>query len=275
MMRALNLFLLCGAALAFNGCAEVNRFMGSAFMISPAEEIKLGGEFRDQIEKNLKFVNDAEIMNYVQKVGGIVTANAPQASEIPVRFHVVRNDEINAFAIPGGDIYVHTGLIDASDDEAEMASVIAHEYGHVVYRHGARHISRAQSTQLLEQLVLGSNAGALAQIAADSIASGALQKFSREDELEADSIAIPTLYRAGYDPKAMASFFETLKGRYGDSSGMATLFNSHPATGERIARVEASVSKLPPKAELYRPVTELRKIQGRMRDLGLSAAKKK
>lgn len=261
VMRALGIASLLAVCALWSGCA--------AFMMSPESEVEYGKQVQFEIEKQAVMVNDPLIVNYVRTVGARVLANAPQKAAVPTQFHVIKNDEINAFAIPGGNIYVHTGLLNAANDEAELASVLSHEYGHVVFRHGAQHQSRAAGFGVVEQLVLGENSGSAAKLAADLLGQVGLQKFSRQDELEADSVAVPTLYAANYDPQAMVTFFQTLKQKYGDSSGAVTFLNSHPATGERIDRVQKQIATMPPKENLVRPVNDLRKVQGRLQDLGL------
>lgn len=262
-------------ALGMQGCAVLDAAVTPIFMMSIEKEIAVGEQFKEEIEKDLVFVEDEEIVNYVRKVGATVVAHAKKQAEVPVTFSVVVNEEINAFAIPGGHIYVHTGLIDSSEDEAELASVLAHELGHVVYRHGAKHVSRATGYQVgaavVEAVVLGRNSGISTEVVRDLIGKGVLQNYSRRDELEADSIAIPTLYAAGYDPGGMITFFETLNERYGEQSGAATFFASHPPTSDRIERVRESIDMLPPKEGLLRPIGDLRRIQAKLQDLGYSA----
>lgn len=262
--------LLAMAGLT-TGCEAFSEVLTTGRM-SVEEEIEFGKKVEAQVEKDLTFVNDPIVVNYIRKIGKIVVANSPKQPDIPPSFFVVRNEEINAFAIPGGNIYVHTGLIDAADDEAELASVLAHELGHVVYRHGADNVARAMNASMLQQLILGQNAGQVSQVIGGLVAQGVLTDYTREDELEADSIAVPTLYHAGYDPTGLISFFETLKERYGDSAGgPAVFFSTHPPTNERITRVRADIEALPPKEPLLRPINDLRKVQGRLRELGITA----
>jgi len=271
LRRGLALCLVALLGLT-SGCAIVEE----AFMISPEQELGLMQQVRAEVEKKYTLVRDPVVVDYVRQVGGRVLAHAPDRSAFPVEFSVVADDSINAFAIPGGRIYVHTGLINAADDEAELASVLAHEYGHVVYRHTARHLARGQAAQIGVGLLLGPESSQVAQLVANLGAYGALQHFGREDELEADSVAVPTLVRAGYDPRAMISFFQTMKSRHGDSGGgLALLLSSHPATEDRIARVAAQADALgvPDAPDIRRrPVTELRQIQARLGQLGLAGS---
>lgn len=270
--RGASALMLCCLFLPAAGCQVLDSVLTSTFMPSPEQEIEFGVEVAREIEKGLVFVEDPEIVEYIRRLGRIIVSNSPQQAVVPTTFYVVKNGEINAFAIPGGNIYVHTGLIEASADEAELASVLGHEFGHVVYRHGMEHAARAQGYGAMQQIFLGQEAGGIATLAAGMLTKGVLLNYSRSDELEADSLAIPTLYAANYDPAGMVTFFETLKERYGETSGgIGTLFASHPPTTDRIERVRQAIATLPPKAELYRPVNDLRRIQARMDQLGLTA----
>lgn len=264
---------IMGIAWLAMGCQVFDSVLTASTM-SPAEEMEFGKKVQVEVEKDITFVNDPIIVNYIRKIGQIVVANSPIQSELPARFFVIKNKEINAFAIPGGNIYVHTGLIDAADDEAELASVLAHEYGHVVHRHGAQNVSRAMTAGMLQQLVLGQDSGEVTKAVGGLISQGVLTNYSRQAELEADAIAVPTLYHAGYDPNGMISFFQTLTERYGDSGGgVVSLFASHPPTTERINHVREDIANLPPKEPLLRPINDLRKVQVRLRELGLSDTK--
>ncbi len=270
--RVARVLTLCLLFLPAAGCQVLDGVLTSTFMPSPEQEIEFGVEVAREIEKGLVFVDDPEVVEYIRRLGRIVVSNSPQDAVVPTTFYVVQNGEINAFAIPGGNIYVHTGLIEASADEAELVSVLGHEFGHVVYRHGMEHAARAQGYGAMQQIFLGQEAGGIATLAAGMITQGVLLNYSRSDELEADSLAIPTLYSANYDPSGMVTFFETLKDRYGETSGgVGTLFASHPPTSDRIERVRQSIATLPPKDELYRPVNDLRRVQARMDQLGLTA----
>jgi len=268
LIRVALLPIFVAAGMTINSCEVFDQIVTPAFMMSPAEEIKLGQQFAVEIEKEYKPLNDQEIVNYIRRVGQIVTANSPEKGVIPANFYVVANPEINAFAIPGGNIYVHTGLINSADDEAELASVIAHEFGHVVYRHGARHVSRSMGLSAIQQVLLGPDSAAAGQMVTGILAQGIMTNYSREDERQADSIAVPTLYAAGYDPAGMTTFFQKLIANHGDRSGPMSYFSSHPATSERISNVNMQIGALPPK-QTVRPITDLRRAQVRLDQLGL------
>ncbi|HOR28762.1 MAG TPA: M48 family metalloprotease [Candidatus Sumerlaeota bacterium] len=265
-VRALiQLQFLLAALTGLSGCTTFRVASESMFMISPEEERQIGQQVKSEIDGQVQFVNDSLVVNYVRDVGRTLVAHAPESAFDP-QFFVIANPEINAFAIPAGSIYVHTGLISAADDEAEMAAVIAHEMGHVIRRHSARGLARNTGAQLAGQLLLGENYGSMAQL----LSSVGLLNYTRQDEAEADRIAVATLHRAGYDPDALATFFAKLKERYGDRGQIATFFASHPPTTERINSVRAMVDQLP-EAEYRRPTSDLRRVQKRLEELGFAA----
>lgn len=234
----------------------------SIFMMSPQEEIELGGQVRKQIEPKIVLVSDPGVHTYVDNLGRRLWSKTPQGP-VPPHFHVIRDKELNAFAIPGGDVYVHTGVIQAADDEAELAGVIAHELGHVSCRHGAQAVSRQQGASLFTAL-LGGAAGPSAQLAGQLLSSGVMFNYSRSEETEADNIAVGTLDALGYDPMAMHAFFKKIKDKYGDQSmPVLNLFASHPPTADRMRNVQDLAAKLPIK-ERARPTEELNRIKKRL-----------
>lgn len=219
----------------FWGCATTD-FLGNFNLISTSEEKQLGMQLSDQIQKESKEIEDKNIAGYIQAIGQKLVSVSQKPGD-PYTFHVLLDPSVNAFAIPGGHLYVNTGLIEAAGSEAEVAAVIGHELGHAESRHPTENMSRALGAQIVAGLILGKEPGALQQAAAGLIANGGLSAYSRSAEREADSIAVYLLNRAGYDPNAMVTFFEKLleieKQRGGGSIGIS-LFSSHPDTVERI-----------------------------------------
>ncbi|MEN6626152.1 MAG: M48 family metalloprotease [Candidatus Sumerlaeia bacterium] len=143
--------------------------------------------------------------------------------------------------------------------------MIAHELGHVTRRHGASQVSRQQGMDIVGQILLGTDAAAAAQLLSGIVSSGVMFNYSREDEREADAIAVGTLTRIGYDPLAMRDFFVKIKTKYGDASGpVTTLFASHPPTAERIANVENLAAQLSTGAK-NRPTQELNRIKAALK----------
>jgi hypothetical protein len=172
----------------------------------------------------------------------------PAADKYPYFFKVVHDTSINAFALPGGPMYIHTGLIAAADNEAQLAGVMAHEISHVALRHGTNQVSKANLIQLPAMLAGviggGSMMGQLAQIGIGVGAGSALLKFSRNAERDADLLGTRLLASAGYNPLEMARFFEKLQGESGKRSGVTEFFSSHPNPGNRVNAVEQEIQYL-------------------------------
>ena len=207
---------------------------GNFNLISIEEEWQLGNQLAAEVEKQVRLNNDPAVNAYVRQMGQRIV-NTTSFANLPWNFHVVDDPNINAFAIPGGHVYVHTGLIQNADNASELAGVMAHEISHVLARHSTEQISRQYGLSILASLVLGQNPGQLAQIAASIVGTGAMARFSREAEREADELGIRAMYEAGYDPNGMASMFEELLEHRQDSPGrVEQFFSTHPLTEERI-----------------------------------------
>ena len=219
--------------------------------LSPAAERRLGEEIMLSIRRDPSVSDDPEATDYLNRLAAQLTASS--SSGHVFELFLVRDATMNAFALPGGYIGVHSGLIMASQSESELASVLAHESGHVTQRHIARMLSeqRQSSTLMLAAMVLAalaarSNPAAMGGIAA--MAGGAAQQqmlsFSRDAEREADRIGLDTLRQAGFDPNGMVAFFGRLQQstRIYESAAPAYM-RSHPMTVERIADMQARVQE--------------------------------
>jgi len=214
--------------------------------LSIPQERKLGEDANREIRQQVKLLRDRVVHDYVAHLGaGIVAAAGPQPFEY--EFHVVEDDQINAFALPAGFIYVHTETILKARNVSELAGVIGHEVGHVARRHIAQNYNRQRSTGLLHQVaVIG------AGVAGGSTAAGAvnllgglagvayLNTFGREAEADADAFAVDVLPRAGYDPRGLVTFFDTLAREGG--AGVPSFLSSHPAPEDRIQATSARIA---------------------------------
>ena len=205
-------------------------------LISIEEEWQLGAQLSQDIARQVRLSNDPTLNSYVSQMGQKIVAQTPAPfNQLPWQFHVVEDPSINAFAIPGGHVYVHTGLIANADNAAELAGVMAHEISHVTARHTTEQISRQYGISVLAGIALGQNPGMLSQIAAQILAGGALARFSREAEREADELGIQAMARAGYNPIGMATMFEELmEHRQGSPGRVEQFFSTHPLTEERV-----------------------------------------
>jgi predicted Zn-dependent protease len=231
---------------------------GDFNLISIEEEWQLGAQLSQEIARQVKFNNDPTLNAYVRDMGQkIVAQSGAPFNQLPWNFHVVQDDTINAFAIPGGHVYVHTGLIKNADNAAELAGVLAHEISHVTARHSTEQISRQYGLSILAGLVLGQNPGQLAQIAAQIVAGGALARFSREAEEEADKLGIQAMAAAGYNPIGMATMFEELlEHRQGQPGRVEQFFSTHPLTEDRLRTAQQRATQIGNRGVLNEPAFE-------------------
>jgi predicted Zn-dependent protease len=211
-------------------------------MFSPRQDVEVGQEVSRDAERQLPMLNNSRVNQFVDSIGRRLAASAP-GERYPYRVKVVNDREINAFALPGGPVYVNRGVIEAADTEAELAGVIAHEIAHVALRHGTNQASKAAAAQVPLAILGGlvgsdSTRGVLAQIGAGFAVNSVLLKYSRTAESQADILGTQILYDAGYDPRAMARFFQKIQG------GGVEFFSNHPSPDNRIQRVNQEVSAL-------------------------------
>src|SRR5258707_1186762 len=189
-----------------------NHFKPGFNLFSKEQDIQLGSEAAAEVEKKMTVVKDPALNQYIQKIGKRL-ASAPEAGDYPYSFKLVADDSINAFALPGGPTFVHTGLIKAADNEAQIAGVLAHEISHVALRHGTNQASKAQMVQMPTALAgsMMKSRSMLGQLSKMGIGLGAnsvLLKFSREAESQADLLGTQIMAKAGYQPVEMARFFQ-------------------------------------------------------------------
>jgi hypothetical protein len=195
----------------------------------------------------VQVVQDQRLQSYVKGLGERL-AQQPQAGDWPYEFTLINEPSINAFALPGGPIFVHSGLLDAADNEAQLVGVLAHEISHVALRHGTSQASKAQMIQLPAVLagVLLGDGGALSQIGQAGIGLGLnalIMKYSRTAEKEADALGARIMSGAGYNPIEMARFFEKLAAEGG--ARPPALLSSHPDPGNRTELVQAEMQTFP------------------------------
>ena len=224
------------------------------------QEIQLGKEAAAEVERTKEVVHNADVEAWLNQVGQQL-ARTPQANAYPYYFKLVNDDSINAFALPGGPMFVHTGLLRAADTEGEVAGVLAHEMSHVALRHGAAQLSKQQTWGTLFG-VLGAAAGAAlggqngecglwcraVQTGAGLGGNSVLMKFSRSYERDADLNGARMMASAGYDPMDLARFFEKLEAKLGSAAepkGLALWMSDHPGTGSRVQYVADDIQFYP------------------------------
>lgn len=210
------------------GCATI----GGANYYSVDQEWEAGRQLEAQLARELSLTNDRTLTNYVSSIGQAM-ARQTQLGDRPWRFYVVRDDAINAFNVPGGLVYINTGLIENVGSAAELAGAIAHEVGHGVARHGTQRLSAAQEVNAVAGAVgIG---GGVEGIAAQIAAQGAFASFSRSDEREADQLGVQIMANAGYDPDGLGDLLERLAAE--ERGGGVAFFRSHPLSSERMQTV--------------------------------------
>jgi len=213
--------------------------------------------------------DDPAVAAYIDSLGQLLVRHS-RRPDLEYTFRVTAQDEVNAFALPGGWLYVNRGLIAAAANESELAGVVAHEIGHVVGRHGARQITKQFGLAVLVDLALGEDDDrSLSREMAGqftSIGGGlTLLKYGRDAEREADHFAVEQTYAAGIDPIGMATFFEKLLALHESApEGVAVWFSTHPPTRERIARVRADIGNLSPKQGLKVDSARFQEIKARI-----------
>ena len=255
-MRFAACLILALAAATPRAFAQALPDLGGVDMsLSPQTERRIGESIMREIRQDPTYLDDAETEDYLQSLGSRLVQANPAARQ-DFEFFVLRDHTINAFALPGGFVGVHTGLLLASDTESELASVLGHEIAHVSQRHIARMLSQQQRLQmpvmvaLAAALLLGRSRPDLAMGAAAAAQGGAVQAslgYSRDYEREADRVGLQTMENAGFDPRAMAAFFEKLQRstRVSDDSTFPGWLRDHPVTTERIADVQNKASAMP------------------------------
>ena len=253
------LFLVTGSGLF--GCAgrisDLNIF-------TDAQEVQLGKQFSREIEKELKIYSDPIVTAYIDQLGQHL-ANHSQRQNITYHFKVVNTEVVNAFAVPGGYLYVNIGLIRVAENESELAGVIGHEIGHVVGKHGVKQLTRQLGLAAVAQLALGEDQSELKKMVAGLAANGVLTKYSRDAERAADIYAVQEMYDAGIDPEGMATFFEKLlRLQKSKPSKLQQLFSTHPPTAERITAVRSQISRLPRKSNLRKDSRRFHQIKRRL-----------
>jgi hypothetical protein len=215
---------------------------------SPQQDIDLGKQVAADAEKQLPPCKAPRVDAYLTELGWKLVAKLPtEGVKYPFEFHCVNDEAINAFALPGGYVFVNRGAIEAADNEAQLAGVIAHELSHVALRHGTTEATKARAAQGFVGIlgaILGDNAGgALLTELGRFSAGGVLLRYSRTSEMQADVMGTQVLYDAGYDPRALAQFFEKIEA---DSKGQnpPEFFSDHPNPENRVERVEEEIDKL-------------------------------
>jgi beta-barrel assembly-enhancing protease len=241
-------------------------------VFSAEQEVQLGRQAAAEAERQVPVLNDRSVTNYVNSIVNRLEGVAP-FRDYPYQGRVVNSSDINAFALPGGFIYVHRGLIEAARTEGELAGVIAHEMAHVALRHGTAQVSKAYAAQLgvgaLGQILGGGRGGQSSQVwnvIGNLGLSTLFLKFSRNAEDEADSLGARMMAQAGYNPVEMANFFDLLQQQQRrNPSSVEQFFSSHPAPANRSNHIRTEARSLGGGSS--RQVGSLPSVQNRLRSM--------
>lgn len=234
-----NIILTIGAVALLAGCG-----------VSTQQEVQMGQDEAQQVNAQLPMVQDAEIQNYVNALGNRI-AHLTSRADLNWQYQVVNSDVVNAFALPGGFIYVNRGVLERASNMSELAGVLGHETEHVVRRHSVKQMEQAQGANVgvgILCALTGVCQSGVAQAAINIGGTAVFAKFSRTDEIQADEGGFNNVMRAGISPRGMYTFFQKLLAEEqssGSGGSAAAWFSDHPGTQDRIADIQRMLNQVP------------------------------
>lgn len=238
-MRTTSIFFSLTSLAVIGGCS-----------VSTQQEVQMGQQEAQQISTQLPMLQDAQVNTYVNDLGNRI-AKRTSRSDLDWHFAVVNTDVVNAFALPGGYVYVNRGILERATSMDELAGVIGHEIEHVVLRHSVKQMEQQQGANVGLSIACALTTICNSQVAATAINIGGtavFAKFSRQDEIQADEGGFQNVMRAGINPQGMLSFFQKLLAEeqsQGGSGAAAPWFADHPGTQDRIADIQRLLSQVP------------------------------
>ena len=241
-------------------------------MFSLEQDVELGRHASQEIEQQVSLLRDVETDQYVTNLGTRLARNSDRA-DFPWQFKTVNAPDVNAFALPGGFIYVNRGLIETAETEGQLAGVLSHEIAHVTLRHGTNQLTKASSTQL----VLGALSGAvgdkgligkMTQLGMGVGANLAFMRFSRDAETQADVAGVQMMTRSGYDPQEMGRMFELLdRQRQREPIRFEQFFSSHPIPKNRVGRINQEIGLVGARGSGIRTTPQFAQVATRLRSM--------
>ncbi len=276
MIRSFRKLVVVGAACAA-GATLSTTACATAAGVSQQQEVQMGQQYAGQINQQLPLVQDAEVNRYINVLGDSLARVTPR-SDLNWHFYIVDSPDINAFAVPGGFIYVNRGLIERASKMDEVAGVIGHEIGHVVLRHSIKQMAQQQNANVfvglgcaLSNLCNNGAAGSLIQLGGNAV----FAKFSRTDEAQADQEGVLFTTRAGIDPRGIPDMFQILlQERQSRPDAVSSWFASHPLEEDRIRATREQIAATVPAATLATLTQDTRNFhtfQDRLRSLPRAA----
>lgn len=234
-------------------------------LFTPAQDVELGRRSAAEIAQQVPLLRDDQTINYVRQLGARLAANAP-GEKFPYQFNVIATRELNAFALPGGFIFVNAGAITAAKNEGELASVIAHEIMHVALRHGTNQASKAYVAQrglgVVREVFGEGDLGGLVESIGGAGANVVFLRFGRTAERQADLTGARLMAESGFDPRDMASFFQTLASQ--DGRRAPEFLSDHPDPGNRVASINEALPSLPVRRDAVRDTREFAQVKARL-----------
>lgn len=252
------------------GKRDINK--GSISFYSLDREVALGRQLAAEVDRSSKLITDPIVNEYVNRVAQNIVLHSD--AKVPFTIKVIDANEVNAFALPGGFLYVNRGLLEAAENEAEVAGVMAHEIAHVTARHGIEQASKGQLLQWgsLPLIFLGGLGGFIIQQVAGIALPLTFLKFSRGAEKEADRLGAQYMWASGYDPNALITFFEKLQGQEKRKPGtLEKVFSTHPMTGDRIKEVRELIVRFPERSEYQISTSEFLDLKSRLSSFSASS----
>jgi len=243
------LLVAVAAALLLTSCLKERRqaeIAAAKLLISDEQENQLGLQVKQELQQQgVKYLDDPAVVKYVRDITNRILPFAKKDRPGVVWSIYVIDDPktVNAFATPGGNLFVYTGLLLAAENEAELAGVMSHEAGHVVGRHSARAMVNTYGLQTVTGMALGKNPGQIKQVAATLAATGIIRAHGRSEETEADEYGVKYSSSAGYDPHGLSTFFQKLAAREGKGNAVVALLSTHPPSADRVRHANQVIAQ--------------------------------
>jgi predicted Zn-dependent protease len=229
------------------------------------KEVALGRQLAREVDRSSKMVNDPVVTEYINRIAQNLVLHSD--AKVPFTIKVIDSNDPNAFALPGGFLYVNRGLIELADNEAEVAGVISHEIAHVTARHGIENASKGELLRYgsIPLIFFGGIGGYIVQQVANIAVPLTFLKFSRGAEKEADRLGAQYMWASGYDPNALATFFEKLQSKEkGKQSTLLKVFSTHPVTGDRKELVQELIARFPDRESYQISSSEFNGVKSRL-----------
>lgn len=254
-------------SIALGALAVAPVLAGDLKSLTTPQELVLGQVFSEQVNQQFPVLRDPVLDWYVNLRGRQLADRSPR-NDIPYFFRIIDSPEINAFAIPGGHIYLNLGVFQVADQEGELLGILAHEVGHIVGRHSAKQIVKEQWVSIAMTAAIGAYPNYHAYLAGNLFGELGFLKMTRDAEREADRIGFQIMIDAGYDPRSMIAMFEKLQQRYKEEPGrLEKLFLTHPPTDERLRNLKAQLLATRPSEDLRLDTPEFQEIKARVTKL--------